>query len=148
LRCARNALLSQAQRDATERAELLRELDQITAEKNSLTTLLQELKRELEKSDEEVENLQRRLSECQHLLLDQRARADSQEISLGALRLRLKFFSDKDLAPPTRTSVESLLISSDHRGGLAMEDLESAWQAFAPRHSIEDDSDLDFASVL
>jgi DNA repair exonuclease SbcCD ATPase subunit len=145
LRHARNALLGQAEKDSTERAGLVQELDKTATENKNLATLLQDSKRELEKFNEQVEDLERRLSECHHHFLDQRARADSQEISLGALRLRLKYLSNKDLAPPTRTSTESLLISS---GRGALEEFENAWEAFVPPRPVEDDAsgELEIAS--
>jgi hypothetical protein len=114
LRCARDILLIKAEQDS-------KEIFELSHENQRLRISLKESEIEREECKEQLVEMQRQLSVCRHQYLDARTRADSQEISIGALKLKLKMVTTERSAP-TRTSTESLLISSDN--------VEDIWETF------------------
>ena len=108
---------------------LIQELEKSAADNSALAELLKDSEREIRRCNEQVEDLQRQLSECRHHFLDEQARVENQEIS-GDLRFRLKCLNDQ-------RSPDSLLIAPN-RSTLGV--LDNDWDAFVPMHSFGEDS--------
>lgn len=108
---------------------LNQELEKSVADNYALAELLKDSKIELQRCNEQVEDLQRRLNECHHHFLDEEARAEDQEIS-SDLRFRLKCLDDQ-------ISTDSLLIAPS-RSTLGV--VDNGWDAFVPMYSMGEDS--------
>jgi hypothetical protein len=111
LQFARDTLFRKSQREEDEKLTVLEELRSQLRQNHQIQVELDESKIKLAQCEECMEELQRELSLCQHLLLDERARVENQAISINALKMQAKNL-ERNNSLLRQTSRNSLLISN------------------------------------
>lgn len=133
--------MNEVEKSSHDSLELVKELEKKQEEHQRLESLFFDSQKEVGMYKQKLENLQSQLTVSEQLYLEERARCESQEISLVALKSRLQYYAENHLGNSFGLSHECHLIPNRQ-----LSEVERFWE-IAPLTIEQEDETSEMASV-